>query len=87
MCLDGAKVRKSSQMTGIGEKVFALFGINGTDWYPLDLCQESVVFTPLLTLNTCKLAGKSVYLHRVFHSIRFKVNKVWGFGGTPFLFV
>ncbi len=41
--------------------------------------------------NTCKRAQnlhnsrKSVPLHRVFHSIRFKVNKRLEFSGTPFL--
>ena len=31
-----------------------------------------------------QISGKSLPLHRVFHSIRFKVNKGLEFSGTPF---
>ena len=31
----------------------------------------------ILWQNICPYKGKGVILHRVFHSIRFKVNKGW----------
>ena len=34
--------------------------------------------------STFALLKKIVYLHSVFHSIRFKVNKSEGHGGDPF---
>ena len=38
-------------------------------------------------MDTCKLHIIFLYLQCVFHSIRFKVNKVLGHGGDPFLFL
>ena len=41
----------------------------------LDLCQESVVVTPFLNMLFLHIIKYVVSLQRVFHSIRFKVNK------------
>ena len=42
----------------------------------IDLNQLIAIISIFNVLNTCKLDGKALPLHRVFHSIRFKVNKV-----------
>ena len=36
-------------------------------------------------LHLLHVSKKAVSLQRVFHSIRFKVNKRLGYGGIPFL--
>ena len=41
--------------------------------------------TYIFSLHRLEDNGKSVYLHRVFHSIRFKVNKGWSTAVLLFL--
>ena len=43
----------------------------------IDLYQENLLFRVKKEQNTCKALIRSLDLHRVFHSIRFKVNKGW----------
>jgi hypothetical protein len=52
----------------------------------LDLSQESVAATPFSFLVFLHIIKDVVSLHRVFHSIRFKVNKGLGLSGVPFFF-
>ena len=51
----------------------------------IDLCQESVTNTPILLQIPCTVTKNPLPLHRVFHSIRFKVNKGWDLAKSLFL--
>ena len=42
-----------------------------------DLCQENATFCNKNITFLGHIPQKRIYLHRVFHSIRFKVNKDW----------
>ena len=78
MSLSVAKVRKLSVTTKFSRQKLAL---------RVDLGQESVAFTLFFCRFSLHFSKKAVTLQRVFHSIRFKVNKRLGTRRSPIFFV